>query len=164
MRLVLRRPQATDLAPYTVYCTSDHARFVGGPFTAESAFEKLAAMIGHWDLRGFGRLVICERATMRPVGHVGAMQISANDPAEMTWTLWSPDDQGKGYAYEAARAYLDTARANYGFATLIARIAPDNLRSLRLARRLGGTIQETHPAPHWFPDARIYAFVLDESA
>lgn len=162
-RLVLRRPQVSDLAPYTAYCTSEHARFVGGPFTPGSAFEKLAAMIGHWELRGFGRLVFCERATGRPMGHVGALQVNADDDVEMTWTLWAPDDQGQGYAHEAGRAYLDSARAAYGFSTLIARILPDNHRSLRLARKLGGTVLPGHPAPDWFPDARTYAFVLDGS-
>lgn len=156
-RLVLRRPTAADLPAYTVYCTSAHAAMSGGPFTRAAAFDKLAAMIGHWDLRGFGRLVFCEGATLRPLGHVGALQLDTEYPPEMSWTLWSKDDQGQGFAFEAARTYLNTAKVAYGFDHLLARILPENTRSIALAQRLGG-VSTPLPAPPWFANAVSYRF------
>lgn len=159
-RLVLRRPNAADLPAYTAYCTSDHSAMTGGPFAPAAAFDKLAAMIGHWELRGFGRLVFCERETMRPLGHVGALQISTDSPPEMSWTLWAAADEGHGYAHEAARAYLDGARAAYGFDSLLVRIKPENLRSLALAQRLGAQPARGIPAPPWFADAVSFCLLL----
>ena len=163
-RLFLRRPICADLNAYTAYCTSAHAAMTGGPFTRAAAFDKLAAMIGHWELRGFGRLVFCDSATLRPLGHVGALQLDTEHPPEMSWTLWSPADQGQGLAFEAARAYLDCAKADYGLDHLLARIKPDNIRSLALAQRLGGVVNPAIPAPPWFTDAVTYNFRMAEEA
>lgn len=159
-RLILRRPCAQDLPAYTAYCTSAHSAMTGGPYTPAAAFDKLAAMIGHWELRGFGRLVFCDRDTMRPLGHVGALQISTDSPPEMSWTLWAAADEGHGYAHEAARAYLDAARAAHGFDSLLVRIKPDNTRSLALAHRLGAQSAPDVPAPPWFAGAVTYVFLL----
>lgn len=159
-RLFLRRPVAEDLAAYTAYCTSKHSSMTGGPFTPAAAFDKLAAMIGHWTLRGFGRLILCDAASQRPLGHVGALQLDSAYPVEMSWTLWSPADQGQGYAYEAARAYLDGAKSAHGFTRLLARIKPSNSRSIALAQRLGGVPDTALPAPPWFADALSYDFAL----
>jgi RimJ/RimL family protein N-acetyltransferase len=159
-RLFLRRPVAADLAAYSSYCASAHSKATGGPYAHHAAFDKLAAMIGHWELRGFGRLVFCGAASQRPLGHVGALQLDSAYPAEMSWTLWSPADQGQGYAYEAARAYLDGAKSAHGFTRLLARITPSNARSIALARRLGGVQDTALPAPPWFTDALTYDFAL----
>lgn len=156
--LLLRRPQASDLAPYSAYCASDRTLYVGGPFNTVQAFEKLAAMIGHWELRGFGRFVFTDRMTGRALGHVGAMQLDSSDLPEMTWTIWFGQDEGQGYATEACKACLLHARDVLGFSTMIARIAADNLPSRRLALRLGGVENPTAAAPEWFPDAVTYDF------
>jgi len=159
-RLLLRRPVAADLAAYTAYCTSEHSSMTGGPFTPAAAFDKLAAMIGHWDLRGFGRLVFCDTATQRPLGHVGALQLETGHLPEMSWTLWRTQDQGQSYAFEAASAYLAQAKSAYGFDRLIARIHPANKRSIKLAQRLGGALCD-EPAPPWFANGVSYKFVLN---
>lgn len=105
-RLILVPPQAQHLDAYVSYCGSERSKFVGGPFDAAKAFEKLCAMAGHWTLRGFGRYVITEKGSGQAIGHVGALQIDLSDPPEMTWTLWSDAAEGQGYAFEAASAYL----------------------------------------------------------
>ena len=101
-RLTLRQPEAADLPAYAAYCASDRARFVRGPFSAPQAFEKFAAMIGHWTLRGFGRYVMLREG--RPIGHVGPLAIDDRDLPELTWALWDAAAEGHGYATEAARA------------------------------------------------------------
>ncbi|AMY70198.1 GNAT family N-acetyltransferase [Frigidibacter mobilis] len=159
-RLLFRKPGASDLAPYTAYCQSDRTRFVGGPFDGIQAFEKLAAMIGHWDLRGFGRLVIVHRTTGRALGHVGALHLNTDEVPELTWTLWAGEDEGKGYATEACRAYRDHARTELGFSFMIARIVQDNLPSRRLAERLGGILNETASPPGWMANAVTYDFEM----
>jgi [ribosomal protein S5]-alanine N-acetyltransferase len=159
-RLLLRRPDASDLAAYTAYCQSDRTLFVGGPFTAVQAFEKLAAMIGHWDLRGYGRLVFTDQQTGRSLGHVGALHLDLNDPLEMTWTIWAGHDEGQGYATEACAAYLRHARDVLGYSRMIARIMAQNRPSRRLAERLGGVQDVDAPAPDWFAGCVTYEFAL----
>lgn len=161
-RLTLRRPQGADLPAYRAYCQSDRTRFTGGPYSAVQAFDKLAAMIGHWDIRGFGRLVFCDRSTGRPLGHVGALHLDDESAPEMTWTIWSGADEGQGLATEAADAYLCHARHNLPFAALLARIMPGNTASRRLAVRLGAIQDKDASSPAWMPDALTFVFRLND--
>ena len=100
-RLILRKPQGGDLAAYRAYCQSDRTRFTGGPYTVAQSTQKLAAMIGHWDIRGYGRLILCDRFSGRPLGHLGVLHLVDDDVPEMTWTIWSVDDAGRGLAHKA---------------------------------------------------------------
>lgn len=159
-RLILRRPQGADLPAYRRYCLSDRTRFTGGPYTAAAACEKLAAMIGHWDIRGFGRLILCDRISGRAMGHVGALQLEDNHVPEMTWTLWSGADEGQGLAQEAARAYLHHAHLTGRFPALVAHVEADNRRSCQLALRLGAVCDLTAPAPGWMPNGLTFRFDL----
>lgn len=104
-RLFFRRPRRSDLPLYTRYCLSERSQYVGGPFNEVQAFEKLASMIGHWELRGFGRFVFLDRETERPLGHFVALQLCLSEPPEITWTIWNEMDEGKGFATEAGVAF-----------------------------------------------------------
>jgi RimJ/RimL family protein N-acetyltransferase len=152
-RLTLRAPQALDLPVYTAYCASPRSHFVGGPFDAVKAFEKFAAMAGHWTLRGFGRYIMVQGD--QPIGHVGPMKLdSAVDP-EMTWTLWADEFEGQGFATEAAQAVLDHLVQECGWQHLIMRILPDNKKSCKIAERIGAVLSD-EPAPAWYEGALTY--------
>ena len=159
-RLLLVKPQADHLAAYRHYCASDRSQFVGGPFDAVKAFDKLCSMAGHWTLRGFGRYVITLKTNGQPIGHVGALQIDDMGPPEMTWTLWHDDAEGQGYAFEAAQAYLAHAADATGADHLLIRIKPGNIRSQKLASRIGAQRDDTAIPPHWMPDAVTYTVRL----
>lgn len=159
-RLFFRRPCASDLIPYTQYCLSDRTKYVGGPYTEVQAFEKLASMIGHWELRGFGRFVLVDREKGRPIGHFGALQLDPTEPPEITWTIWHGDDEGKGYATEAGRTFKRYAANELGFASMIAHVRQDNLASRGLAERLGGILNADATPPKWLPDSVVYDFSL----
>jgi RimJ/RimL family protein N-acetyltransferase len=159
-RLILRRPKASDLGGYVHYCQSDRSVFVGGPFDRVRAFEKLASMIGHWDLRGFGRYVFALKANDRPIGHVGALQLDDAVSPELSWTIWDSGDEKHGYAFEAGQAYLVHAPRAYGFPSLLARVDRENLPSRKLAERLGGIPSPNARAPEWAPNSVTYDFVF----
>ena len=152
-RMVLRQPRADDLPVYTAYCASDRTRFVRGPFTEAQAFDKFAAMIGHWSLRGFGRWVM--EFNGEPVGHAGPLQSEAGCPPELTWTLWLGAHEGKGLASEAARAAARHLLTDCGWPLLLIRIDPDNAASLRVAEKLGARPAD-RPAPDWYPGALTF--------
>lgn len=152
-RLSLRVPNAEDLSVYSAYCASDRTTFVRGPFDAAQAFDKLAAMIGHWTLRGFGRYtMLCDG---NPIGHVGPMAVEDADAPELTWTIWDADAEGFGYATEAAIAVRDHLFYDAGWNRLIIRVLPQNKASLKLAERLGARPSD-EPAPAWYPGSLTY--------
>lgn len=155
-RLLLERPHRKHLAAYAAYCASDRARFVGGPFDAVKAFDKFCAMAGHWTLRGFGRLIVVQKATGAPIGHVGALQMAENDLPEMTWSLWTDRAERQGHAFEAAQAYLAQVSPDICPARMLARIHKDNARSHALALRLGAQLDRDATPPPWLPDALTY--------
>ncbi|MEO0937847.1 MAG: GNAT family N-acetyltransferase [Pseudomonadota bacterium] len=150
-RLTLRQPQAGDLPAYTAYCTSNRARFVGGPFDETKAFEKFCAMAGHWTMRGYGRYVMDLGG--QPIGHVGPLGINDSLP-EMTWTLWDAAAEGQGFATEAAMAVWDHLHTQ-GWPEMIIRILPDNTTSIAIARRIGA-IQTDEAAPAWYEGALTF--------
>ncbi|MBV0910964.1 GNAT family N-acetyltransferase [Anianabacter salinae] len=152
-RLTLRQPQAGDLPAYSAYCVSDRTAHVGGPYSDVQAFDKFAAMIGHWTLRGFGRYVILHEG--RAIGHAGPLAMDVSHAPEMTWTLWTADAEGQGLATEAAKAVVAHLFNDLQMPALIVRIAADNAASHKMAVRLGATPTDD-PAPHWLPGARTY--------
>jgi RimJ/RimL family protein N-acetyltransferase len=58
---------------------------------------------------------------------------------EIGWSVWAPEAEGKGLAFEAAQAARAWAYGTLGWTTAVSYIDPANARSIALARRLGAT-------------------------
>lgn len=69
-------------------------------------------------------------------GPPGINALRAADAVEVGYTVL-PDFRGRGYATEAARALIDWAQDEHGILRFIASVAPGNVPSLALVRRLG---------------------------
>lgn len=153
-RLLLRAPAARDFEAYAAFRGSDRARMLGGPFTRGQAFSQFAALIGHWELRGFGRWIAADIDTDAALGVVGILYPEGWPEPELAWSLfeWS---EGRGLAFEAAGAARAHAYDRLGMTTLISLVAADNPRSEALARRLGARpdgnadIPGHGPVPVW---------------
>lgn len=135
-RLSLRMPRMEDAGPMADYLVSDRSKTVGGPFPAGDAFTRLCAMIGHWQLRGFGRWIIADRTTDEALGVTGLFQPEGWPEPELAWTVFNTAE-GRGIAFEAAQAARDYAYDALGWATLISAVDPANTRSVALAERMG---------------------------
>jgi RimJ/RimL family protein N-acetyltransferase len=125
-----------------------------------SAIEQARAMIEgavqSWDIDGLGPFIIETAASdLQVIGQAGLMifdirdwtpstRTRAGDHAqpELGWAL-IPGHWGKGYATEAAAAIRDWTYESLAVARLVSLIAPDNVRSQRVARRLGAIAKET---------------------
>jgi len=149
-RLRLRAPSASDLDAYAAFRASERAHVLGGPYTRAQAFEQLGELIGHWHLRGFGRWMVADRASDEPLGVVGLFFPEDWPEPEIAWSLFE-GAEGKGVAFEAARAARDYAYGTLGWSTAVSLVAPDNVRSVALARRLGAKIEGQHPHPRFGP-------------
>jgi len=160
-RLVLRGPEAADWPVFRTFAMSDRTRYVGGAKTEGEAAQKFAAFFGHWVLRGFGRLIAVDQGSDQPLGHFGPMQWSDADEVELTWSLWAPAAEGKGYATEAARAIGKWVFETLGLVSARACVHRDNLASHAIARRIGGRLRPGE-RPDWFDDGAVYGFAAAE--
>ena len=139
-RLTLRAPAPKDLDAIYAFQSSDRSTFVGGPVDSKAdSWSYLAGVIGHWQMRGFGRWVITETGgDDTALGMVGPHYPFEWPEPEIAWTLYG-GAEGKGYAFEAARLARDFAYQTLDWTTAVSMIAADNTRSIALAERLGCT-------------------------
>jgi len=134
--LRLRAPVWSDFDAYAAFRMSDRCEYVGGACTRTQAFDKLGEIIGHWALRGYGRWMIADKASDAPLG-VGGLFFPDDWPEpEIAWSVFE-GAEGRGVAYEAARAALDYAFNTLGWDTAVSCVTPGNTRSVALAQRLG---------------------------
>ncbi|MEM8731088.1 MAG: GNAT family N-acetyltransferase [Pseudomonadota bacterium] len=145
-RLILRAPCLDDLGAYTAFCMSDRSAGVGGPFEPIDVFQKLAALIGHWSLRGYGRWMVTDKMTQEPLGIVGPMYPPDWPEPEIAWTVFAAAE-GRSVAYEAAIAARGYVYETLGWTTAISCTMADNTRSIALARRLGARQEENFVHP-----------------
>lgn len=139
-RLILREPRAADFESVAAFAMSDRARFVGGPSTRFDAWRGFTSGFGHWLLKGFGFWMVEDRATGAVAGRLGLVEHDGWPEPELGWHIYE-GFEGRGYAYEGAMAARDHACRVMGMAPMISCIAPGNLRSRRLAERMGAVIE-----------------------
>jgi len=141
-RLTLRAPTIGDLDAYAEYRASERTEFVGGAMTRSQAFESLCGMIGHWQLRGYGRWMVADRETDAALGFVGPFFPENWPEPEFAWTVFR-QAEGRGIAYEAALAARAYAYETLGWQTAISLVTAGNVRSAALAARLGARLEKT---------------------
>lgn len=96
------------------------------------------------------RLVVRRREPRALIGHAGfhgppgTNAPRAADAVELGYTIF-PEHRGRGYATEAVRALIGWAGESHGIGRFVASIAPSNVPSLALVRRLGFT----QVGEHW---------------
>ena len=139
-RLILREPRAADFEAAATFGASDRASFVGGPQSRFQVWRGFTSGIGHWILKGFGMWVAEEKATGGVIGRIGLVEHEGWSEIELGWQVYD-GFEGKGYAYEAAMAARNHAHCAMGMPPMISHIHPDNIRSRRLAERMGATVE-----------------------
>ncbi|MFL5914917.1 MAG: GNAT family N-acetyltransferase [Gaiellaceae bacterium] len=158
-RLCLRAPTPHDAeALYDLFADK---RIMGGLHrepvsTVEDARAMIEEGLGGWRTDGLGPFVLQTRGTeRRVVGQAGLMIFDTRGWTPSTWAQAGSHAQpelgwalirahwGHGYATEAAAAIRDWARESQSISGLVSLISPDNVRSQRVAERLGATPTET---------------------
>ncbi len=134
-------------------------RFIGdrGVRSPADARHYLAdRVIPSYSRNGFGLWRVALKEGLLPVGMCGLLKRDFLDDVDIGYALLETA-QGHGYAEEAARATLEYARQPIGLSRIVAVIAPDNVRSLRLATRLGFAFQSALTWPDGGDDVHLYA-------
>jgi len=138
-RLTLRGWREDDLDAYAAMMADPEVtRFIGGVQTRADCWRTLAAMIGHWVLRGHGMWAVERKHDNALIGRIGVWRPEGWPATEVVWTLarhcWK-----QGYATEAARASLDWGFKTLPVPQLISLINAENFASQNVAKRLGYT-------------------------
>jgi RimJ/RimL family protein N-acetyltransferase len=136
-RLRLRPWRSDDLDAFAGFMADAvDTQFIGGPLSREDTWRRVAMLIGHWTLRGFGNWVLEEKASGAFAGYGGLWCPEGWPDRELMWGVL-PAFRGRGYATEAAYRARDYAYAELGWTTIVSYIAPENEPSRRVAERLG---------------------------
>lgn len=159
-RLVLRLPRSEDAPDLAVaYSDPEAVRYLGDGTTATLAEveDVIPRWLDRWEQWGVGFFALERRGDGRVLGRSGFLRW---DPE--TWQVDGPETEvgwmlgrehwGKGYATEAALALRDWALRERGLTRLISLIQHGNLRSVRVAEKLGESYErdvEVRGKPTW---------------
>ncbi len=136
-RLVMRGWREEDLDSYAaMVADAEVTHFVGGVITRADAWRGMAAMLGHWALRGYGTWAVERKSDGELVGRIGLLNPEGWPGLEVIWTLARPF-WGMGYAREAAAASMRFGFEHTSEARLISLIHAENHASAAVAQRIG---------------------------
>jgi RimJ/RimL family protein N-acetyltransferase len=173
-RLVLRRPRRDDLDAYAgLFSDPEVVRYIGGvtKTRAESA-EAIDRMLRHWDEQGVGLFSAVRKEDERVLGHVGflvwdtatwqnAMHQRPGESVEteIGWAL-AREHWGHGYATEGATAVRDLALGELGLRRVISLIQRGNEASVRVALKLGETLEREDLGGPFKATVDLYALTV----
>src|SRR5579883_394732 len=159
-RLLLRPWHADDFEVYASMCAEPEVvRFTtidGKPMSRNDAWGAFAYQTGHWFLRGFGQFAVVERSTGDIVGRAGPWQPEGWPGFEVQCVLLHKH-WGHGFATEAMKACITYSFEQLGQSHLIGIIEPENMRSIRLAERVGERLEGNLTLP-WVPDRKFLQY------
>jgi RimJ/RimL family protein N-acetyltransferase len=144
-RLILRLPKLAD-APdlLEAFADPEAMRYIGDGSTADlvASEQAVGRWLERWDAWGMGMFVFERREDSRVLGRAGFLRWDpetweiGGSETELGWGL-AREHWGRGYATEAALALRDWAFDERGLTRLISLIQHENLRSIRVAEKLG---------------------------
>lgn len=149
-RLFLRPPVHEDFAGFCEFhqdpVTMKH---LGGVNADSVTWRVMRIVAGAWTLDGFHLFSVLSKETGEWIGRIGPLYPHGWPDREVGWGLISRFS-GRGYAQEAATACMDYVFDQLGWLHVVHTIAPDNVASQALAKRLGSqNLQPTQlPEPY----------------
>ena len=135
-RLVLRGFRASDWDEYAAMNADPEVRqWLGGNLLSrEQAWAQMETALGQWQLRGYGFFAV--EAAGRFAGRAGLLHPADWPEPELAWSLASRF-WGHGLATEAATEVQRWAFTHLRQNRLVSYILPQNVRSRRVAEKLG---------------------------
>ena len=153
--LILRVPTLEDLDEWAAMMSDEAAaKFIGGVAPRSVTWRALMTMIGAWHATGIGMFSVIEKSSGRWVGRLGPWRPEGWPGTEVGWAI-ARDRWGLGYAPEGATAATDWAFDNLGWTDVIHSIAPTNIASQQVARKLGSRNRGPGKLPPPFHEAPI---------
>jgi RimJ/RimL family protein N-acetyltransferase len=157
-RLILRLPRLEDADAWsTAVADPEVMQYIGSGETGDRAIaaQSIERFIERWEANGFGQYAVERRDDGAFLGRLGLLvwdsrvwrpstlpEAAEAAEIELGWTLLR-DYWGHGYATEASAAVREATWTDLEPERLISIIHPDNVRSIRVAERLGAIKAET---------------------
>lgn len=117
------------------------------PGGLDLALKNTHDMLRQWELRGYGHWSVIEKATGHLIGVVGFYHPEGHWPGvDFGWVLHR-SRWGHGFATEAATAALEWAWGHTQIDRIVSLIAPDDLRSIRIATKIGERFERADVDP-----------------
>jgi RimJ/RimL family protein N-acetyltransferase len=144
-RLLLRKPVPEDARQLLeAFADPEAMRHIGDGSTTDlaGAEQTVDRWLERWDIWQIGMFVIERTEDERVLGRAGFLRWDpetweiGGSETELGWGL-AREHWGHGYATEAAVALRDWALGGLGLTRLISLIQQGNLRSVRVAEKLG---------------------------
>jgi RimJ/RimL family protein N-acetyltransferase len=134
----------------------------------DASRDMIEGAIDGWRSEGLGPFILEAAADRRVVGWAGVMIFDTRGWTPSTWTSAGTHAQpelgwalmrthwGWGYATEAAAAIRDWAYESRPIDLLVSLISPGNVRSQRVAERIGATPTETITPAHTMQETVVW--------
>ena len=165
-RLVLRRFTLDDVpALAAIHADTEVGQYIGGVRTLAETHCRVTEFIRDYERIGFAKWAVVLRSDGRLIGRCGPqlMRVESCDEVEVGYTF-AKSHWGCGYATEAASAALSHLFRAFGKTRLISLIEPPNMRSQRVAMRLGMTHGDVpSPVETGWRGSSDYAALLEPS-
>jgi len=144
-RLYLRMFKESDWKDiHEYYSDPECARYTSGKELKENeSWQKMAALVGHWQLRNYGSYAIEEKSFGKVIGIAGLDYPNDWPEPEIQWGL-SHQFWGKGYAREAVMAVKKMTAVHLPDLSLVSLIHPENLNSINLAKAVGAFFEKEY--------------------
>ena len=99
------------------------------------------SMLKSYEQNGFGLYKMVLKNTQKAIGICGLVKRPSLEHADIGFAILSAYE-GKGYAFEAAKATLDYAESELKIKTILAITNKENVRSINLLERIGLEFQK----------------------
>ena len=117
------------------------------PGGLDLALKNTSDMRRQWELRGYGQWSVVEKSTGEVIGFVGFYHPPREWPGvDLGWVVHR-SRWGHGFATEAAIAALGWIWEHTPIDRIISLIAPDDLRSIRVATKIGERFERADVDP-----------------
>jgi RimJ/RimL family protein N-acetyltransferase len=146
-RLILRPPCAADFPRWAeMMADGETQEHLGGVQAPSEAWRMLAMMAGAWALGVPAMFSVIRKDTLDWIGRIGPWQPHGWPVQEVGWGVHR-EAQGTGLAFEAAVYCLEHVFNTLKWERVDHLIADANVRSQRLAARLGSVPGEVKTMP-----------------
>jgi RimJ/RimL family protein N-acetyltransferase len=178
-RLLLRRPEHRDVDGYAAFFADPAVvRYTSGETrTRAETAAAVERIIRHWDRHGLGLFSVIRKEDERLVGRTGfllwdperwvhslAHELEGRPlETEIGWTF-GREFWGRGYATEASIAARDWALATLGLTRLISLIQRHNVASVRVAEKLGQSLEQRDLDGPFAGTTDLYALTVEAPA
>jgi RimJ/RimL family protein N-acetyltransferase len=126
------------------------------PGGLDLALKNITAMLGQWERRGYGQWSVVEKATGQVIGCVGYYHPQRPWPGvDLGWAV-ERSRWGRGFATEAATVALGWVWQSTQIDRVVSLIAPGDLRSIRIATKIGERFERADVDPVHGEPVHVY--------